>query len=222
MPQTISIILKVRWQELSIVHALEAKEGLELVRGKEADIVMLYFDPSVSVSLDLISDIRSFSSVPLIVISRSNDVVDRVRALEIGADDWICRSSEPMEFIAKINAIMRRYYRGSVNNVSSFLDGRLTINYATHEVRVAGELVKLSPIEYKILCQLARNEGCLVSHENLLLHAWGPNYEADAEFLKKYIHRLRTKIEQDPANPRTIHCERGVGYILTTSSNSTA
>jgi len=214
---TISLILKVRWRELSLVSATEASEALELVGREQPDIVMLHLDPPGADRFDLISQIRMFSNVPLIVLGENGDVVDKIRALEMGADDWIASDCIPMEFIAKVNAILRRCYPQSDNHISSFCNGRLRINYAAHEVCLLGKEVKLTPIEYKLLYQLVRNEGSVVSRTNLLHSVWGADYEADPEFVKKYIHRLRSKIEEDPTNPKIIVNQRGIGYMYLSS-----
>ena len=225
LSQTISLILKVRWPKLSLVQATEAREGLDLIHREQPDIVMLHLlersEGSASLDcFDLISRIRSFSDVPLIVLSQSNDVVDKIRALEMGADDWIAPSSIPMEFIAKVTAILRRCSANAKEQGASFLDGKLSINYASREVCRLGKPVKLTPIEYKLLYQLVKNGGSVVSHVNLLHSVWGPNYGADPEFLKKYIYRLRSKVEEDPAEPKIILTERGVGYIFVGAPNS--
>jgi len=218
--QAMSIILKVRWRELSLIHATEARQATELIHKEHPDIVMLQVDAASPDDFDLIVQIRSFSEVPLIALGQSKDVMDKVRALETGADDWIPPSS-PMEYIAKVNAILRRCSPLSDSYTASFLCGKLSINYATHDVFVNGKPVGLTPIEYKILCQLVRNEGSVVGHTNLLNSVWGPNYGAAPEFLKKYIYRLRSKIEEDPADPKIICTKRGVGYIFITVSDST-
>ena len=218
--QAMSIILKVRWRDLSLIHATEARQATELIHREQPDIVMLQIDASRPDDFDIIGQIRSFSEVPLIVLGQSKDVIDKVRALETGADDWIPPSS-PMEYIAKVNAVLRRCSPHGDSYTASFLCGKLTINYATHDVYVNGERVELTPIEYKILYQLVRNEGSVVGHTNLLNSVWGPNYGAAPEFLKKYIYRLRSKIEEDPADPKIICTKRGVGYIFITASDST-
>jgi two-component system KDP operon response regulator KdpE len=218
--QAMSIILKVRWPELSLIHATEARQATKLIHKKQPDIVMLQVDAASPDDFDLIGQIRSFSEVPLIALSQSKDVMDKIRALEMGADDWIPPSS-PMEYIAKVNAILRRCSPLNDGYTASFLCGKLSINYATHDVYVNGKLVGLTPIEYKILYQLVRNEGSVVGHTNLLNSVWGPHYEAGPEFLKKYIYRLRSKIEEDPADPKIICTKRGVGYIFITASDST-
>ena len=218
--RTISIMLEVRWPELNLVHTSEPRESLELICREQPDLVMLHRDSLSMNCVDLISQIRGFADVPLIVLGQSNDVVDEVEALEMGADDWITRSCMPMEFIAKVNALLRRCPPRSNDNVEHFLNGELSINYAAHKVHASGKPVKLTPIEYKLLCQLAKNEGSVVSREKLLHTVWGPNYEVNPEYLKKYIWRLRSKIEEDLADPQIIVTERGVGYMLVKSADS--
>ena len=218
-----SLILKIRWPDLNSLHAAEAREGIELIYRERPDIVMLQYDKNDEMSVDflcLIEQIRSFSNVPLIVLSRSDDAMDKVRALEMGADDWIARSYSSMEYIAKVNAIYRRWRPQRVCCVCHFLDGKLSIDYCTREVYVNGNTIKLTPIEYKILCHLVKNEGSVVSQTSLLHSAWGPNYGDNLEFLKKYIYRLRSKIEENPADPEIIHTARGAGYVLTSQSHS--
>jgi two-component system KDP operon response regulator KdpE len=218
--QAMSIILKVRWPELSLIRATEARQVTELIHREQPDIVMLQVDASSLDDFELIGQTRSFSDVPLIALGQSRDVMDKVRALETGADDWIAPCS-PMEYIARVNAVLRRCSPLGNSYTASFLCGKLTINYATHDVYVNGKPVGLTPIEYKLLYQLVRNEGSVVGHANLLNSVWGPHYGAAPEFLKKYIYRLRCKIEEDPADPKIICTRRGVGYAFIIASDST-
>jgi len=221
LAETISVILRVRWPDLTMLQTTEARESMELIHREQLDIVMLHFDLAATVdSFDFIGEVRSFSDVPIVIISQQDDVTGEVRALEMGADDWIVLASIPMAFIARVNAILRRCSAQNKESTSSFLNGKLMINCATHEVLVEGKVVKLTPIEYKIVCQLVKNGGGVVSRASLLHSAWGPDYRADPDFLKKYIYRLRAKIEQDPAHPELILTERGVGYKLSESSSS--
>jgi len=213
--ETISVILRVRWPDLTMLQAVEDREGMDLIHREQLDIVMLHHHSAATVDcFDFIGEVRSFSDVPIVIISQQDDVTDEVRALEMGADDWIVLSSVPMAFIARVNAILRRCSPQNNESISFFLDGKLTLNHGTHAVVVEGKVVKLTPIEYKIACQLVKNEGSVVSSASLLHSAWGPDYRADPEFLKKYIYRLRSKVEHDPTNPELILTERGVGYKL--------
>jgi two-component system KDP operon response regulator KdpE len=224
LAQAISSILRVRWPDLSLVQANEARESLELIHREQPDIVMCHLHerregvPSLN-CFDLISRIHSFSSVPLLVISQSDDVMDKVKALEMGADDWLSPSFIPMEFIAKVNAILRRRSPNK-HGIFFFLNDKLSINYATRQVRISGKPVKLTPIQYKLLCHLVENQGRVCSSAELLQHVWGPNYGDARELLKLSVYRLRSKIEEDPSNPEIIFNERGIGYVIRASSSS--
>jgi DNA-binding response OmpR family regulator len=218
LSRTIPLVLKVRWPNLSLFCTGEARECLQLIHREQPCLALLHLDSGPEDCFALISQIRSFSDVPLMVISQSDDVMDKVRALETGADEWVVQSSVPMEFIAKVNALLRRCQHPNTNCILSCLGGRITIDSCMRKVSVLGKVVKLTPIEYKILWQLAQNEGSVVSRDALVRTVWGPGYSTDPEFLKKYIYRLRCKVEEDPADPRILLTERGIGYIMASSS----
>ena len=218
LPDAIFSVLQVRWPDLSLVRANEAGESLELIHREQPDIVMFHLPEREQGGappncFDLINQIHNFPGVPLIVISQSDDVMDKVRALEMGADDWVSPSFIPIEFIAKVNAILRRR---SPNNHGAFffLNNKVCIDYDTRQVRISGKPVKLTPIQYRLLCHLIGNLGRVCSSTELLEHVWGPNYSDDKELLKLSVYRLRSKIELDPSNPEIIFNERGVGYVI--------
>jgi DNA-binding response OmpR family regulator len=221
LAEDIAFILKIRWPDLCLAHADEAAKSLELIHREQPDIVMFHLPERCGEEpppncFDIIGQMRSFSDVPLIVISQSHDVMDKVKALDMGADDWVSPFFVPMEFIAKVNAILRR--RSSNNHVASFfLDGKLSIDYDTRQVCISGKPVKLTPIHYKLLCHLIKNRGRVCSTTELLQHIWGPNYSDDRELLKLSVYRLRSRIEEDPSNPEIIFNERGIGYLIKAS-----
>jgi len=220
----IPLVLRVRWPNLSLFHADEAREAVQLIHSEQPYIAMLHLPERSEGSspedcFDLITQIRSFSNVPLIVVGQSGDVTDMVKALEMGADDWISPSFSPMEFIAKVNALLRRCSPHKPG-VSFFLDGRLSIDYAARQVCILGKSVKLTPIQYKLLCHLIENQGRVCSSAELLQHVWGPNYSDERELLKLSVYRLRSKIEEDPSNPEIIFNERGIGYVIKASASS--
>jgi two-component system KDP operon response regulator KdpE len=220
----IPLVLRVRWPNLNLFHAHEAREAVQLIHTEQPHITMLHPPERTEGApppdyFDLISQIRSFSDVPLIVIGQSDDVMDKVKALEMGADDWVSPSFIPMEFIAKVNAILRRHSL-NIHEVFSLLNGKLSINYATRQVLILGKPVKLTPIQYKLLCHLIKNQGRVCSSAELLQHVWGPNYSDDRELLKLSVYRLRSKIEEDPSNPEIIFNERGIGYVIRASGSS--
>jgi len=224
LSQAIVYILHVRWPDLSLAHANEAKESLELIHREQPDIVMFHLperskEASFSDNFELITQIRSFSDVPIIVISQIDDVMNKVKALDMGADDWVSPSFIPMEFIAKVNTILRRRSPNS-HDVSLFLNGKLSINYDTRQVCISGKSVKLTPLQYRLLCHLIKNQGRVCSSAELLQHVWGPNYGDARELLKLSVYRLRSKIEENPSTPEIIFNERGIGYVIRASASS--
>jgi len=218
LSEAISFVLKVRWPDLRLVHANEPRESPELVHREQPDMVMFHLPQPGEVTssedcFGIISQIRRLSDVLLVVISQRDDVMDMVKALEMGADDWVSPSSIPMEFIAKVNAILRR--RSTNNKDGSFsLNGNLSINYDTRQVNISGKPVKLTPIQYKLLCHLVKNRGRVCSSTELLQHVWGPDYSGETELLKLSVYRLRSRIEEDPSCPEFIFNERGIGYVI--------
>jgi two-component system KDP operon response regulator KdpE len=228
LAQSISFILKVRWPNLSLIHVNNSGESLELIHREQPDIVMYHLpeqskEPAISEAqgllpsdcLDFVNQIRSSLSVPLIIIRQDGDVMDKVKALEMGADDWMSPDVAPMEFIARVNAILRRCSPRN-DRKNYFLGGKLAINCAAREVFISDKKVKLTPIQYKLLCHLIENQGKICSSIELLRHVWGPSYSDDKELLKLGVYRLRSKIEKNPANPEIVLNERGVGYVIKT------
>lgn len=221
--RNIALALRVRWPDLSLVHAHEAAEALQLIHSEQPHLALLHLPEDGQEwtrdrGFEVIEDIRSASEVPLIVIDTHDDVMDRVKALETGADDWITAHFSPMEFIARVNAILRRCSPHK-SGVSHFLDGKLSIDYATRRVSIFGRTVRLTPIQYRIFCYLAENEGRICSNRELLRYVWGPNSDDDTELLKLNVYRLRSKIEEDPSHPGIIFNERGMGYVIRASAS---
>jgi len=215
----ISVILKVRWPEVILTHAVDQAKAAEFVQMEQPDMVFLDLNLSQANDFNVLNEVRSFSDVPMIILSENDDVIDNVRALEMGADDWLGKPLEPMLLLAKVNAVLRRcgvlYCQPS--HTPYFITGKLTINYTTREVCVSGKPVKLSPIEYNMLCHLVRNEGKVVTNSSILDNVWGPEYAADDDFIKKYIYRLRSKLEDNQGNPKMFLNDRGIGYKFVNS-----
>lgn len=222
LAETLRVILKVRWRSLALIRVSDCSECLVALRREEPSLFLVACGDNVAQCCDLITQVRSFSDAPLIVVGLCDDVIDKVRALETGADDWIRPNSIPMEFIAKVNALLRRYRGWNGPQADKYSNGALSIDFHTQEARLNGKRTDLSPTEFKVLCQLARHEGSVVTRADLLNSVWGPGEHADPEFLKKYIHRLRLKLEEDPAEPRMILNRRGVGYMLAAAGASTS
>ena len=210
---TLQVILRVRWRELDLEWVTDSKMSVAIVRREEPALLLVALD-EVAPCCDLITEVRAFSNVPLVVVGQNEDPGAMVRVLETGADDWILPSCIPMEFIARVHALLRRS-DARESEQSVYLNGGLSIDFATQEVRVDGHCAALTPTEFKVLCGLARHDGAVVTSERLLGEVWGHDGNADPEFVKKYIHRLRAKLEIDPSEPHLIMNRRGVGYMLT-------
>lgn len=218
---TVRTVLRIRWQDTALFHIPLAHidQWREAMRRDEPTLVLIDCTSDVPTCCDLIAQIRAFSDVPLVMIGQGEDVTAEVQALETGADDWIDASTIPMDFIARVNALLRRYSISEKQGLKPYTHGSLSIDFATQEVRISGRQVALTPTEFKVLCVLARHEGTLVTHESLLANVWGTESYSDPEFVKKYVHRLRTKLEEDPAEPNLIVTRRGAGYVFAPGSS---
>ena len=153
------------------------------------------------------------SDVPIIVLTARDAEQDRVRGLELGADDYVTKPFSQKELVARMDAVMRRYRAGAeASRTSELVRGDLRIDFGQRKVSVRGQHVALTPTEYNLLFQLATNAGHVMTHHELLKKVWGDEYREEVHYLKVYVGRLRTKLERDPAKPEIILTVRGVGY----------
>ena len=196
------------WEVLS---ASDGATGLETARGAKPDIVLLDLNlPDLS-GAETLRRLREWSTVPVIVVSVRDSERDIVELLNAGADDYVTKPFYTNELVARIEAVHRRRMP---EREPVFRSGRLEVDASRHEARVAGELVRLTPTEYAVLEILVRYAGRIVTRERLLKEVWGPSGEAEEGSLRVYINSLRKKIEADPAAPKLIVTEAGVGYRL--------
>jgi two-component system KDP operon response regulator KdpE len=186
-------------------------EGLEAARGWKPDVVLLDLNLPDMSGADALGRLRGWSTVPVVVISVRDSERDIVALLNAGADDYVVKPFYTDELIARIEAVHRRRMPGQE---PLFASGRLRIDSDRREVKVSGELVRLTPTEYAVLDMLARHAGKIVTRERLLKEVWGPAGEDEEGSLRVYINALRKKLEVDPAAPRLILTEAGVGYRL--------
>ncbi len=212
--ESITLSLQLRWPEAELLTVAEGTRGIELVEGEAPDVVILDLDLPSMDAFEVLSQIRLFSDVPIIVLSKGDDEMRRVRALEMGADECITKPFSPMEFLASVKALLRRAGMSELREgrLPSFISEGLTINFTTREVFICGEVVKLTPTEYELLTYLVRNEGRVIPHRALVEKVWGSEYIGDPYLLKKYISRIRHKLGDNAANPQIVIAERGVGY----------
>ncbi len=196
-----------------ISTAANGTEALAKVRDELPDLVLLDVMMPEMDGYEVLERIRQVSSVPVIMLTVKAEEADKVRGLELGADDYVTKPFSPQELASRVKAALRRAEMPSPGQKSTLvIDDRLTVDFQRREVLVAGNRVKLRPTEYRLLYHLVNNAGWVMTHETLLSKVWGYEYRDDTQLLRLYVTYLRQKIEPDPSNPRYIFNERGVGY----------
>jgi DNA-binding response OmpR family regulator len=202
--------------ELEGFDVLEAENGLvalERVREDMPDLVLLDVMMPDLDGFETLERIRRTSSVPVIMLTVKGDEEDRIRGLDLGADDYVTKPFSPRELVSRIRAVLRRMEPTKAQaDEPLVIDEDLAIDFPRREVIVRGERIKLRPTEHRLLLYLVENAGWIVPQESLLTKVWGPEYRDDMQLLRTYINYLRKKIEPDADNPRYILTERGVGY----------
>ena len=196
-------------------RCLFARDGVEALRIFEQshpDLILLDVMMPRMDGMEVCRHIRQTSDVPIIIVSCRTRELDKVRGLELGADDYITKPISHREFVARVQAALRRSNRPISAKPVVQVDGRLTVDRARGEVLVDGQAVDLSPTEYKLLSYFLDHPGHLLTHQSLLTQVWGWEYAEETGYLKVHIHNLRKKIEPDPACPCYIVTERGLGY----------
>ena len=156
--------------------------------------------------------IRESSQVPILMLTVHDATLDKVRALDLGADDYLTKPFDHLELLARLRALVRRASGPSARPDADIQVGDLSLDSATHEVKVRGEVVRLTSTEYRLLEELVRQAGRVLPHRYLLERVWGPEYVGDAHYLKVFVRRLRQKLGDDPEHPRYIGTEWGIGY----------
>jgi len=196
-----------------VSEAANGTQALSQLRDQLPDLVLLdVLMPDID-GFETLSLIREISSVPVIMLTARGDEDDRVRGLELGADDYVTKPFSPRELVSRVRAVLRRTeIPGPTPHAPIEVDDRLRIDFDRREVWVEGRLVKLRPTEFKLLYHLVQNAGWVVPHEQLLAKVWGYEYRDETHYLRLYINYLRQKLEKDPSDPQYILTERGVGY----------
>jgi two-component system KDP operon response regulator KdpE len=202
--------------ELEHYHVEEAGNGLEAlerVRNLLPDLVILDVSMPEMDGFEALRHIREVSTVPVIMLTVRQGEADRIRGLDLGADDYLAKPFSPPELLSRIRALLRRSLMAPpARKTRIVVDPDLTIDFSRREVIVRGEKVVLRPTEYRLLYHLVSNAGRLLTHETLLAKVWGHEYRDESHYLRLYITYLRQKLEKDPAHPRYILTERGLGY----------
>lgn len=196
-----------------VIEADNGLTALSKVRDEMPDLVLLDVAMPELDGFETLEHIREVSAVPVIMLTVKSDEEDRIRGLDLGADDYVTKPFSPRELLSRIRAVLRRVEPAKSSMEEPLMvDEDLQIDFPRRAVIARGEHIKLRPTEYRLLSHLVDNAGWIVPQETLLAKVWGPEYRDDNQLLRLYITYLRKKIEPDPANPRYILTERGVGY----------
>jgi two-component system KDP operon response regulator KdpE len=197
----------------TVTTAATGGQALEQLTSRPPDVAIIDLLLPDTDGLELTRRLRSRSGVPIIIVSAIHDEPKKVEALGLGADDYVTKPFGVPELVARIKSVMRRAM-GLQSTELSLACGELSIHFERREVRVRGELVKLTPTEYELLKHLAVNVGRVLTQRAILTAVWGPAYSDQGHYLRMYVKKLRGKIESDPSHPRYIRTEAGVGYWL--------
>jgi len=206
--RALRITLSARGYEVDT--AADGREALKRATEGHPDIIVLDLGMPGLTGIEVIEAVRAWSTVPILVVSGRSDSLDKVEALDAGADDYVTKPFAADELLARIRALGRRTPTAVDEPVVSF--GDVSVDLAAHVVTRAGATVRLTPTEWRLLELLVRNPDRLVSRETLLTEVWGPQYTTDTGYLRLYLAQLRKKLEAEPSNPRHLITETGMGY----------
>ena len=198
-------------------HVFEAgtvKQGLAEAGTRRPDLVILDLGLPDGDGVEYLRDLRNWSQVAVIVLSARTDEADKIAALDAGADDYLTKPFGVGELMARVRVAMRRHQKASGPGSAIFTFGKVVVDFTTRRVQRGGEPVHLTPIEYRLLGVLIANVGRVLTHRALLREVWGPSHSERTHYLRVYMGQLRQKLEDDPAQPRHILTETGVGYRL--------
>lgn len=207
------IRLNLEHDGFKVVEAYRGLQAIQALRDSIPDVVLLDVMLPDMDGFEVLRVIREISTVPVIMLTAKGEEDDRVRGLELGADDYVTKPFSPRELVSRVRAVLRRSEAvSSVPHEMVDVDDRLKIDFGRREIWIEGKLVKLRPTEYRLLYHLVQNAGWVMTYDQILSKVWGYEYRDEPHYVRLYINYLRQKLEKDPANPMYILTERGVGY----------
>jgi two-component system KDP operon response regulator KdpE len=217
--EAVSIGLELQWNDIQVLIAPDGEKGLDLFIKESPDLTLLDVNMPRMSGWEMLKRVREFSDAPVIMLTARGEEMDKVKGLELGADDYLTKPFSHLELFARIKAVLRRADSvAPVSALPSFVSGDLAVNFDSREVTVDGKPVKLTPTEYNLLYLLVRNAGRVLPFETLLTKVWGDEYRGETDYLKTYVSRLRRKLGDNPDHPRYIITERGAGYRFARST----
>ncbi len=210
----------------AVRSASDGEQALQQIEQQVPDLVLLDVMMPKLDGFTVCQRVRTFSAVPIIMVTARGQDQEKVRGLDLGADDYLTKPFNVEELLARVRAVLRRAHLGANNSAAGMQAqvslGELTIDYAQHLVTKNGVEVSLTPTEYRLLAYLAQNAGRIVTQDRLLEEVWGAEYVGESHMLQVNINRLRRKLEADPVHPRYVQTKVGVGYFLAVHPDSPA
>ncbi len=211
--ESVRLGFMLQWREVDVIGAGEGGAAVDLVEREAPDLVLLDIGLPDIDGYEVLRQIREFSDVPVIMLTARDDTMDKVKGLELGADDYVTKPFDHLELLARVRAVLRRLdMPAPKSRAPSFHAGDLEVDFAAQEARLRGQRLDLTPTEYKLLYHLVRNAGRVLPHGTLLAKVWGRDYVDEVDYLRVYVRRLRDKLGDEPEKPRYIRTERGLGY----------
>jgi DNA-binding response OmpR family regulator len=200
------------WPACVVHTATSGAEALQLFAEVGPDLVVLDIQMPPPDGFAVCQRIRETSQAPILILTGHDNTPDKVRALDLGADDYLTKPFDHLELLARLRALVRRGQEAQTPPNAELSVGSIALNVASHEVRVRGETVRLTSTEYRLLEEFMRNPGATLGHHHLLRRVWGQEYAGNAHYLKVFVRRLRQKLGDTAAHPRYIEAVWGVGY----------
>jgi two-component system KDP operon response regulator KdpE len=193
------------------LQAATARIGLDAAAAGRADLVILDLGLPDMNGIDFIRDLRTWSPLPILILSARSAERDKIAALDAGADDYLCKPFGVGELLARVRALLRRHWH-SGESTPRHQFGDVEVDLVRHVVSRGGVEIHLTQIEYRLLAVMLAHHGKVLTHRHLMQEVWGPGYREQGHYLRIYVGRLRQKLELDPAQPQHLLTETGVGY----------
>ena len=217
--ESVRLGFTLQWREVDVLGATTGEAGLDAIERETPDIVLLDVGLPDIDGFEVLRRARDFSDVPVVMLTARDDSMDKVKGLELGADDYVTKPFNHLELMARVKAVLRRLEMPvPASRAPSFKAGDLEVDFARQEARLRGKRLDLTPTEYKLLYHLVRNADHVLQHGTLLAKVWGREYIDEVDYVRVYIRRLRDKLGDDPEQPRYIRTERGLGYRFLTQA----
>jgi len=207
------IRLNLEHDGFQVIEAVKGHEALDKMRTGMPDLILLDVMLPDLDGFEVLKMVREISSIPIIMLTAKGEEDDRVKGLELGADDYVTKPFSPRELVSRVKAVLRRVEaEGGGEEEVIEVDDRLKIDFNRREIWVEEKLVKLRPTEYRLLYHLVQNAGWVLTYDQILSRVWGYEYRDEPHYVRLYINYLRQKLEKDPTKPNYILTERGIGY----------